>query len=376
MHLHIINGFLGSGKTTAIITATRKLASTGKKVGIVTNDKGQFQVDSALMRSHNIPTRQVVGGCLRCSFGEFEDLINNLNESNTPDVIFAESVGSCVDLVNTIISPIMCNTSLKAEKTTFSVFADIRLIQKWILHETLPFSDAINYLFEKQLEEGDLLVLNKADLLDPVNLAEVTQLTEVRFPGKKIITQSSLPGGNIDAWFSAINTGITTKRNEQFTVDYRLYKKGENELAWIDAAIDFTSDSNVTLLQAISNFLGSVIKDVYKLNCTVGHIKFFIESPAAGTKISITTGDMLSPDAARILQTRIPDHITSPARMTLNARLSISTADFEKVVEDAISTTRTKYNAGIRLLRSSSYNPVMSMSSPEHSSGDNGCNLP
>ena len=73
MKLHIINGFLGSGKTTAIITATKSLIQLGKTVGIVTNDKGQFQVDTAFFQSSHIPTRQVTGGCFRCSFSEFEE---------------------------------------------------------------------------------------------------------------------------------------------------------------------------------------------------------------------------------------------------------------------------------------------------------------
>ena len=75
MELHLINGFLGSGKTTAIITATKSLIQLGKTVGIVTNDKGQFQVNTDFFESSRIPTRQVTGGCFRCSFDEFEERI-------------------------------------------------------------------------------------------------------------------------------------------------------------------------------------------------------------------------------------------------------------------------------------------------------------
>ena len=165
MILHLVNGFLGSGKTTAIITATKTLIDRGKTVGIVTNDKGRFQVDTAFFQSMHIPTQQVTGGCFRCSFSEFEEKIAQLQETEAPDIIFAESVGSCVDLVNTIFTPLQANTVLQVEKTTYSVFADIRLFRYWIDGEPLPFSDAINYLFAKQIEEGNLLVLNKADLL-------------------------------------------------------------------------------------------------------------------------------------------------------------------------------------------------------------------
>ncbi|NCB09923.1 MAG: cobalamin biosynthesis protein P47K, partial [Bacteroidia bacterium] len=78
MELHLINGFLGSGKTTAIISATKALLQRGKSVGVVTNDKGRFQVDSAFFQGQHIPTKQVAGGCFRCSFNEFEEKIIQL----------------------------------------------------------------------------------------------------------------------------------------------------------------------------------------------------------------------------------------------------------------------------------------------------------
>jgi G3E family GTPase len=159
MELHLINGFLGSGKTTAIISATKSLMQQGKTVGIVTNDKGQFQVDTAFFESSRIPTRQVTGGCFRCSFDEFEERIAQLQELASPDIIFAESVGSCVDLVNTIFTPIRQNHGLNVDKTTYSVFADIRLFRRWVRHEPLPFSERISYLFAKQIEESKLFIL-------------------------------------------------------------------------------------------------------------------------------------------------------------------------------------------------------------------------
>ena len=46
MQIHLVGGFLGSGKTTAIIAAARQLISRGQTVGIITNDQGKFLVDT------------------------------------------------------------------------------------------------------------------------------------------------------------------------------------------------------------------------------------------------------------------------------------------------------------------------------------------
>ncbi len=63
MELHVVGGFLGSGKTTAIIGAAKYLMAHGKRVGVVTNDQGRYLVDTAFFRSEAVPTVEVTGGC-------------------------------------------------------------------------------------------------------------------------------------------------------------------------------------------------------------------------------------------------------------------------------------------------------------------------
>ena len=45
--LHLVGGFLGSGKTTAIAAAAKLLMAQGLRVGVVTNDQGKYLVDTA-----------------------------------------------------------------------------------------------------------------------------------------------------------------------------------------------------------------------------------------------------------------------------------------------------------------------------------------
>ena len=141
MKLHLVNGFLGAGKTTAIIAGTRYYLQQGQKVGIVTNDKGHHLVDTAFFQGERIPAAELPGGCFRCNFDQFSQLIAALSASASPDVIFAESVGSCVDLVNTVFSPLQSVPGLDLDLITYTVFAEIHLFARWIHDQELPFSD-------------------------------------------------------------------------------------------------------------------------------------------------------------------------------------------------------------------------------------------
>ena len=107
MQFHLVGGFLGSGKTTAIIQAARLLVAQGKRVGIVTNDQGKYLVDTAFFRAENFPTVEVTGGCFCCNYDDLEARLRQLQQSAWPDVIFAESVGSCADIVATVVKPFL-----------------------------------------------------------------------------------------------------------------------------------------------------------------------------------------------------------------------------------------------------------------------------
>jgi len=105
MDLHLVGGFLGSGKTTAIIGAVRLLRAQGKRVGVVTNDLGKHLVDTTFFQSARVPAAEIAGGCFRCSFSELKDLLDQLRDEAQPDVVFAEAVGSCADMAATVLSP-------------------------------------------------------------------------------------------------------------------------------------------------------------------------------------------------------------------------------------------------------------------------------
>jgi len=79
MHLHIVGGFLGSGKTTAIATASKLIQEQGISVGVVTNDQGKYLVDSRFISVRQIPYGQVTGGCFCCNYNQLDAQINQLH---------------------------------------------------------------------------------------------------------------------------------------------------------------------------------------------------------------------------------------------------------------------------------------------------------
>src|SRR6185295_14842032 len=101
MNFYLVNGFLGSGKTTAIVNACKQLIGNQKKIAIITNDQGTQQVDSAYVQSLSMPNGEVANGCFCCRYNQLEKIVTELTTSEQPETFFAESVGSCTDLIAT-----------------------------------------------------------------------------------------------------------------------------------------------------------------------------------------------------------------------------------------------------------------------------------
>src|SRR5438067_11769367 len=102
----MVGGFLGAGKTTTLARLARAYQSRGQRVGLVTNDQAHDLVDTAALRAQGFAVREVPGACFCCRFDELVDRVGGLEQSDRPDVILAEPVGSCTDLVATVVQPL------------------------------------------------------------------------------------------------------------------------------------------------------------------------------------------------------------------------------------------------------------------------------
>src|SRR5579863_10764442 len=100
-----LGGFLGAGKTSLILTAARLLEERGKKCAAILNDQGRDLVDTVWAESNGIDADQVSGGCFCCLFSDLIDAAERLR-AHSPDVIFAEAVGSCTDISATTLQPL------------------------------------------------------------------------------------------------------------------------------------------------------------------------------------------------------------------------------------------------------------------------------
>jgi len=286
MKLHLVGGFLGSGKTTAITNSAIKLKNSGITTGVITNDQGNYLVDSNFSSSMDIPTGEVTGGCFCCNYNDLDNQIQQLIKDKNPKVIFGESVGSCTDLVATVLKPLYKNRENELNLITLSIFVDSRLLLKFLQNKDIGFSEEILYIFEKQIEEAEILIINKVDLLSSEQLELLKQLTEKNIQKKVILFQNSLDAQSIENWLNTIENYNELPVDKTMDIDYQIYGKGEANLAWLDEEIEITGP--MAYYEAI-HIIEKIVNQITYKKLKIGHVKFLISNTKQSEKISFTT---------------------------------------------------------------------------------------
>jgi G3E family GTPase len=188
----VVGGFLGAGKTTLIMASARLLEQRGLRSAVILNDQGVELVDTRHAGVQGMQAREVTGGCFCC---RFSDLITEIEalRSFSPDVIFTEPVGSCTDISATVLGP------LKAEFDSYRVSPFTVLVDPMRAAALLK-KDAdpdLAFLFEKQLQEADVVCMSKADLY----------LDAPAIPGLEVHRLSAVTGGGVAEWLDEILGG-------------------------------------------------------------------------------------------------------------------------------------------------------------------------
>ena len=174
--LTLISGYLGTGKTTLI---NNLLRTTKKKIALLVNDFGDVNIDESLIEARTDSVLSIAGGCVCCSYGN--ELIETLESMNSneilPDHIVLEASG--IALPSKIIQTISLMDFLSFYGTV--LLTDASRLRSQL--NDLYISDTISL----QIEQHDLLVLNKTDLLEEDELLNCIDTLSKRFEIRKFL---------------------------------------------------------------------------------------------------------------------------------------------------------------------------------------------
>lgn len=283
----MIGGFLGAGKTTAVARLAQRLTEQGRRVGLITNDQGSELVDTAMLRARGFATEEIPGGCFCCRFNSLVEAARRLTAATRPDVFIAEPVGSCTDLVATVTYPLRRIYGGDFTIAPLSVLVDpIRALRLFGLEPGGKFSEKVRYIYRKQLEEADIIVINKCDLIEPARRESLRGVLAREFPQAGLLEASARRGDGLSEWFDRLTTGEQAAR-AAMEVDYDTYAEGEALLGWLNCTVELAGSAAFDGNALLRELAQDLQRQLNGLGAEVAHLKMTLSAEDAWADLAV-----------------------------------------------------------------------------------------
>jgi len=216
--VYTISGFLGAGKTTFVNGFLSQLGDN-VNVAIIVNELGEIHIDGRIIEKKDYWLQEITQGCICCTLrAELADALISIVEDNAPDLILLETTG------------------VARPKQIVSEFHLKRLSEKVFSKQIICFLDAVVYarvghkmpIINFQVEEADVIILNKIDLIGRVDLPMIRDRLKAFTGGNKAVYETCY--GKIDyrKIFSEM-TGVQRSKNNDLSQGF-----SQDELIQID----------------------------------------------------------------------------------------------------------------------------------------------
>jgi len=203
MKCMIIGGFLGSGKTTTIRKLVEYLGAQGQRTAIIVNEIGEVGIDGDIISEGGVETREITSGCVCCTLRiSMEHTLRSLITSYRPDTIIIEPTG--------IAFPRQIKSNIESMGLPDIRFTPIvNLVDPCRLS---PDAGDLQNFVRNQIEDAEVLGINKVDLIGPEKLLETCLLLRKLNPKARIVHFSARQGGEaLDKLFGLIGRNSQNK---------------------------------------------------------------------------------------------------------------------------------------------------------------------
>jgi G3E family GTPase len=347
----MLGGFLGAGKTTTIARLAQAYQQQGLKVGIVTNDQATDLVDTQSLRAQGFDVGEVAGACFCCNFNDLTQTVGRLERDQHPDIVLAEPVGSCTDLVATVVQPLRQLHGDRFEVAPYGVLLKPRHGIKILKQQSdAGFSPKAAYIFEKQLEEADFVVINRIDELPADEVDELCALIEQRHPGVPVLRMSAKTGQNFATLLEMLEQQGQFGRRI-LELDYDIYAEGEAELGWLNCSLRVTAPQAFSLDALLVDVVDRLRTVLAEQHAETAHLKTIGLSEG-----SHGVANLISSDAPAELSLA-SDCRTRAADLIVNARVAIDPETLEADVRRVLAEAAAEIGGQAELRQTQSFRP-------------------
>jgi G3E family GTPase len=225
MKVSQIAGFLGSGKTSALMKIASRLVEQGNRIAIIVNDVGEISIDSRFVEANGLEAKEISGGCICCQIaGSFAETLAKLHDSFDPNIVIVEPSGVAIPWgLKRAAEYSEVKAEMVVEHAPVITLVDASRIEMLL--------KAVRRLVETQIREADICFVNKVDIATPEGIAMTEDLIRSINERAEIAHMSTQTGEGIDLACEAIVNRFSPRYDDSME-EQRLrsqYGKGEEK---------------------------------------------------------------------------------------------------------------------------------------------------
>src|SRR5262249_41028038 len=134
------------------------------------------------------------------------------------------------------------------------------------------FSPKAAYIFRKQLEEADAILINRMDELRPVEAEALADLVAERFPGVPVLRVSARTGQGFEPLTELLDQQGSFGR-KILDIDYDTYAEGEAEMGWLNSSVHVQATEPFDLDPFLLGVIGRLRAALERSGGEVAHLK-------------------------------------------------------------------------------------------------------
>ena len=221
---------------------------------------------------------------------------------------------------------------------------DPERVRSLMLNETqTDFPEDVAYLFCKQMEEADTIVLNKVDLLTEEESNRLLTAIGDRYPGKKLMAVSATEGTGMAEWLENLISGRPGANTVLSQIDYDRYATAEAVLGWLNAAVKLQAGQPFDPGRFMTS-LATRLRDKFQAaKGEIGHLKFVFTSAGKSMWANLTHMEAEPAIGGEKLD------LLLRGTLIINARVRLEPEDLETIVRESLDKVSKKMavNSGI-----------------------------
>ena len=340
----VFSGFLGSGKTTTMMALTRYYTAHHAKAGMISNDLGHGVnlADNRLAQLSGCNASEITDDCICYVNEQLADRLNGYYDDGC-ELVVSDIPGFGVGALDHVYHGLTEKFPGQFELGPFTVLVEPRTVE---LLRSGQGGD-LEYLYDTQLVEADLIVLNKCDLLDgPQTAADLAWLKE-HYPLAQTVAISALKEEGLEELSQALVRGQASMRRPDIGYGGEAFMSAMSRISEfyiqyhaVVCCNDF--DGNAYLMDMAKKVQADVAATGYK----IPHLKLLAWEPEG----DFGKVDLIGTDR-EIEVTRRFERPCTDIAVILNASAACPVDKLEEIVVNAVNTVSETYQLELMVFK-------------------------